>query len=118
MATQIVKNVLEEAKKHKAKLVSEVHLIIGKLTFLSSVQIRFAYRILVKDTITENSKLHIEEKGGVVKCNRCGYIGNFGYEDNPLYHVPSPTLSCPKCENIVNIVGGKECKIKSIKVVT
>ena len=56
MATQIVENVLDEAKKHDAKKVDEVHLIIGKMTFLGVDQIRFSYDILVKDTILKDSK--------------------------------------------------------------
>ena len=117
MTTQIVNYVLEEAKKHNAKRVNEVHLIIGKLTFLGIEQVKFAYDLLVKNTIMEGSKLHIEEKNGIVKCNNCGYEGGLKYEDDPVYHIPSPTLNCPKCGDVVNIVGGKECTIKSIKLV-
>jgi len=117
MTTQIVENVLREAEKHNAKKVTEVHLAIGKLTFLGIEQVRFAYNILVEGTIMEGSKLHIEEKDGVVKCSNCGYEGDFMYEDNPLYHVPTPTLRCPKCGGVVDIVGGRECTIKSIKLV-
>ena len=117
MTTQIVNYTLEEAKKHNAKRVNEVHLTIGKLTFLGLEQVKFAYKILVKNTIMEDSKLHIEEKDGVVKCNNCGYTGDLKYEDDPVYHIPSPTLNCPKCGGVVSIVGGKECTIKSLKLV-
>ena len=117
MTTQIVNYILEEANKHNAKRVHEVHLTIGKLTFLGLEQVKFAYTTLVKNTILEDSELHIEEKDGVVKCKSCGYTGDLKCEDDPVYHVPSPTLNCPKCEGVVNIVGGKECIIKNIKLV-
>ena len=117
MTSQIVNSVLEEAKKHNAKRVNGVHLVIGKLTFLGLEQVKFAYDVLVKNTIMEDSKLHIEEKYGEVECNNCGHAGDLKYEDDPVYHVPSPTLSCPKCGSVVSIVGGKECTIKSIKLV-
>jgi len=117
MTTQIVENVLREAEKHNAKKVTEVHLAIGKLTFLGIEQVRFSYNLLVEGTIMEGSKLYIEEKDGVVKCSSCGYEGDFTYEDNPIYHVPTPTLRCPKCGGVVQIVGGRECTIKSIKLV-
>jgi len=116
MTTQIVESVLQEAKKHNAKRVYEVHLAIGKLTFLGLEQVRFSYEILVKNTIMKSSKLYIEEKDGVVKCSKCGYEGDFKYEDDPIYHVPTPTLDCPKCGEVVNIVGGRECTIKSVKL--
>lgn len=117
MTTQIVETVLQEAEKHNAKKVTEVHLAIGKLTFLGLEQVRFSYGVLVKSTIMEGSKLYIEEKNGVVKCSSCGYEGGFMYENNPMYHIPTPTLRCPKCGDAVSIVGGRECTIKSIKLV-
>jgi hydrogenase nickel incorporation protein HypA/HybF len=112
-----VQSVLEEARKHGAKRVKEVSLVIGKLTFLGLEQVRFAYETLTKGTIMEGSNLLIKESDGVVKCNSCGYEGDFKYEDNPQYHVPVPTLHCPKCGGVVKIVGGKECIIEKVKLV-
>lgn len=117
VTTQIVESVLGEAGKHGAKRVAEVHLVIGKLTFLNPEQVRFWYEVLTKDTIIEGSKLRIEEKNGLVRCGECGYEGGFKYEDDPIYHVPTPTLRCPRCGGIVEIVGGRECLIKSVKLV-
>lgn len=118
VTSQIVDNILKEAEKHKAKKVVQVNLAIGKLTFLGIEQVRFTYKLLVNGTIAEKSRLVIKEKDGIVKCGKCGYEGDFKYEDNPMYHIPMPTLKCPKCGNTVDIVGGKECTIESIKLVT
>jgi hydrogenase nickel incorporation protein HypA/HybF len=116
ITNQLVQSVLTEAEKRGAKKVTEVHLIIGKLTFLGLEQVRFAYEALTKDTIMEGSKLTITEQEGEVKCSNCGYQGDFKYQDDPLYHVPVPTLKCPKCTNTVTITAGKECTIKNIKM--
>ena len=116
MATQIVENVLEEAKRHDAKKVAEVHLVIGKMTFLGVDQIRFSYGILVKDTIMEDSKLIIKEQDGVIECPNCGFKGAVPIEDDPAYHVPVPSLRCPKCGEAAKIVEGKECTIASIRL--
>lgn len=116
MTTKIVESVLEEARKHDAKKVLAVHLVIGKLTFLGVEQVRFSYDVLVKGTIMEGSELHIEEKDGIVHCALCGYRGSLEYEDDPVYHVPTPTLLCPKCGSKVQIAAGKECTIKSVKL--
>ena len=72
IATQIVESVLEEAKRHSAKKVAEVHLTIGKLTFLGVDQVHFSYEILVKDTIMKDSKLIITEQDGIIECPSCG----------------------------------------------
>jgi len=116
VTSQIVRSVLEEAEKQKAKKVTEVHLTIGKLTFLGLEQVRFAFEALTKGTIMEGSKLIIEEQEGVVRCSHCDYEGGFKYEDDPMYHVPVPTLKCPQCGSIVSIVAGKECTIKTLRM--
>jgi hydrogenase nickel incorporation protein HypA/HybF len=116
VTSQIVQSVLAEAEKRGAKKVTEVDLVVGKLTFLGLEQVRFAFEALTKDTILEGANLVIEEQEGVVKCGNCGYEGGFKYEDDPLYHVPLPTLKCPKCGSVVEIAAGKECTIKSIKM--
>ena len=116
MTTQIVDSVLEEAKKQGAKKVTEVHLVIGKLTFLGIEQVCFAYKILVKDTIMKDSKLFIEKKDGFIECPSCGYKGPIQCEDDPPYHVPIPTLRCPKCGKAAKILEGKDCTIRSIKM--
>ncbi len=116
MITQIVDSVLEEAKKQDAKKVTEVHLVIGKLTFLGIEQVCFSYNILVENTIMKDSKLIIKEKDGVIECPNCGYKGAIQCEDDPVYHVPVPTLRCPKCGKVAKILEGKECIIRSIKM--
>jgi hydrogenase nickel incorporation protein HypA/HybF len=116
MTTQIVETVLAEAKKHGAKKVIEVKLVICKMTFLGIDQIGFSYKILTEDTILKGSKLTIEEKDGVIECPSCGYKGTVPIKDDPAYHIPVPTLQCPECCRAAKIVEGKECTIKSIKM--
>ena len=117
ITTQIIESVLEEAKKQDAKKVIEVQLVIGKMTFLGTEQVRFSYTILVEDTIMKGSKLIIEEKDGSIECSSCGYRGKIPFEDDPAYHVPIPTLRCPKCGEAAKIIEGKECTIRSIRMV-
>ena len=117
MTTQIVENVLEEAKNHDAKKVTEVHLVIGKMTFLGTEQIRFCYNILTENTIMKNSELIIEENEGIIECSTCGYRGLIKQTDDPTYHLSIPTLSCPTCGKTAKIIEGKECTIKSIRMI-
>jgi hydrogenase nickel incorporation protein HypA/HybF len=116
MTTQIVDSVLEEAEKQDAKKVTEVHLVIGKLTFLGIEQVRFSYNILVEDTIMKGSKLIIEEQDGTIECPSCGYKGSIPFADDPAYHVPIPTLRCPKCGKAAKIIEGNGCTIRSIRM--
>ena len=114
---QIVDFLLEEAKKHNVRKVSEVHLVIGKLACLGIEQIKFYYEMLTEGTIMEGSKLHIEEEEVEVECENCGYKGEIKHKNMDLYHFLLPVLSCPRCGKEVKIVKGRECSIKSMKVV-
>jgi len=107
---------LQEAEKHHAKRVVEVHLVIGKLTFLNPEQVRFAFEVLTKGTILEGSRLLIEEREGWVRCPQCGYEGRLNCQDNPIYHLLAPTLRCPRCGGIVEIMEGRECLIKRVRL--
>jgi hydrogenase nickel incorporation protein HypA/HybF len=117
MTTQIIEAVLEEAKRHGAKKITEVQISIGKMTFLGTEQVRFSYKILTEDTIMKDSKLIIEEKDGVIHCTNCEYKGEVPIKDDPAYHIPVPTLQCPKCGKTAKIIEGKECTIKSIRMI-
>ena len=116
ITTQIVESVKTEATQRKARKVLEVYLQIGCLTFLNPEQVKFWYEILTKDTILEGSRLVTEEARGSVQCSACGYSGGLGQVDSSLPHMPMPTLQCPKCNGAVEIVKGKDCVVKRIKM--
>lgn len=114
MTDELVKRVLKEAKKHCADKVLEVHLEVGKLTLLGLEQMRFWYEVISKDSILEGSKLVIDQVDGAVKCKHCGYEGAVNYFKEAIYHITLPTLSCPKCSEITEIIQGRDCIIKKI----
>lgn len=118
ITVQLVEAVLREARKRNSKKVTEVHLLIGKLSYFGSEQMQFWYEVLGEGTILEGSELHIEEEEGEVECENCGYKGPIQLEEASHYYIPVPTLRCPECGSIANIVRGKECIIKNIKMVT
>ena len=117
ITTQLVESVLKQAADHEAKRVVEVDLEIGQLAFLNPEQVRFWFELLTKDTIMEHSRLVVEEREGTVRCSKCGYEGGFKYEDDASFHIPMPTLLCPKCDAYVEIVKGKDCIIKRVKMI-
>lgn len=117
MTSQIVKLVFEEAKKHEAKKVLEVRVIIGNLTFLAIEQIRFSYSLLVKGTILEKSKLKIEKRKGIGECDNCGYKGSIISKGDSFHNLSIPSLICPRCGFTLKIIDGKECTLKSVRMV-
>ncbi|UCH31380.1 MAG: hydrogenase maturation nickel metallochaperone HypA [Candidatus Bathyarchaeota archaeon] len=116
ITTQIVETVLNEANQRKARRVVKVNLTIGSLTFLNPEQVQFWYKILTKETIMEGSILEIEGKDGTVRCPKCEYEGDFKYVDDSIFHAPIPVLQCPQCDGKVEIISGKDCLIRSVKM--
>ncbi len=116
MASQIVKIVSAELKRHNAKKVVQVNLVIGKFTFIGKEQLQFAYKILTEKTSIESSKLQIKEEDGSIRCQHCRYEGPLKKKNDPAFHFIIPTLECPECGNIAEIIKGKEFFIESIKM--
>jgi hydrogenase nickel incorporation protein HypA/HybF len=69
ITSRIIETVLRIADENGADAVTQVDLVIGKLTFLNHKQVSLAYGILVKGTILDGSCLNIEEVEGAVKLN-------------------------------------------------
>jgi hydrogenase nickel incorporation protein HypA/HybF len=112
--SQIVKAIIEEARKNKMITISKVSLQVGELTFLGKEQLKFCYDVLSKDNILSGSELIIEEVEPEVKCQACGFKGALEYIEKDEFHIRMPKFSCPKCDGKVEITKGKECVILDI----
>jgi len=113
----IVEAVLRQLQKHDVERVEEVFLTIGELTNLGADQLSFAYDIITKGTALEGSNLVIEYEDIAVACRSCGYQGGVDYMQNEEYHNSIPVLSCPQCQGTVEVVSGKSCTVRSMRVV-
>ncbi len=112
---QIVDSILEEAKKHQASKVESVDLELGEYTMLGEEQLRFAFQVLTKDTILANAALKVRLLKGRIRC-RCGYDGSVPVGDDTLHKI-APILECPKCGGAAEIVEGRECVVRDIRMV-
>jgi len=116
LINRIVESVIEEAKRRKAKSVSEVHLVIGELAFVGEEQAKMWFDLLKENTILKRAKLFIEEEKGKVKCPDCNYEGSIQNLEAADHHAAFPAIGCPKCGSPVEIISGKECIVKTIKL--
>jgi hydrogenase nickel incorporation protein HypA/HybF len=113
--SQMVEGILEEAGRHDATKVEEVVLDLGDFTMLGDEQLKFAYEVLSKGTILEGSVLTIRHIKGRIVCT-CGFQGDMSpSEDAP--HRAVPILECPKCKGAAEIVEGRECVVRNIRLV-
>lgn len=116
IASSIVELLLDLANKQGSSKVLLVHLKIGKLRALSTEQVDFSYHILAKGTALEGSKLVIEEQAGNLKCSSCNYHGEFNPDDDSSFHFGIPPMICPQCGSSLQIQGGDECMITSVRM--
>jgi hydrogenase nickel incorporation protein HypA/HybF len=107
---------LERLPQDQVEEVIEVTVIVGEFRFLNAEQLRFAYRILSRDTIFEGSTLRIEKIKGAVRCPNCRYSGNAGFFENIVHQTYIPSVNCPECGEIAEIIRGNELILKSVKV--
>jgi hydrogenase nickel incorporation protein HypA/HybF len=114
--SSIIDSVLVELGKHQVEKVEEVYLTLGSLTFLGEDQLEFAYDVLSKGTKLDGSKLVIEKEDVEIRCRSCGYQGPSDNVEGD-FHGLVPILQCPTCGEDVDVIKGKSCTVRSIRVV-
>jgi hydrogenase nickel incorporation protein HypA/HybF len=115
-AVGIVNAVKRAASSHNATRVTAIRLQIGQLSMLNHDQLLFGIEIASKDTILEGAEISIEVLTIKTICRDCG-TETFTEEEKPIYDL-LVAMACPKCESRnVEIVQGRECVIRDIKVV-
>ena len=107
---------LRTALEHGAERVLEVRISIGELSLVAREQLAFWFRELSRGTVLEGAKLAFETEGAEVYCPACGYRGPIGLEDRPEYHIALPTLRCPRCGAVVRVLRGRNCALKSMRM--
>ncbi len=116
--SEIVSTVIQEAEKHGRLLaVEEVLLEVGELVFLNPEQLSFSFDVVKKDTVLEGAKLTIHAIKARVHCTHCNYDGKMDYAEEEGWHYRLPVFTCPECNMGIDIVEGKECIVKTIRLI-
>ena len=106
---------------NNARKITEIRLEIGEFTFINPQQLQFVFEIAAKDSLAEGAQLVITKTPGKIKCSKCGYAGGLKYTGEEIHSTTAIqfVLDCPKCESKeTEIIGGRELRIKDIKVET
>ena len=118
-AQSIVRTVTRAAMMHQARKISEIRLELGEFTFINPQQLQFVFEIAAKDSPAEDAKLIIKKSLGKIKCIQCGYEGGLKYTGPEIHSSIAAqfVLDCPKCDSKeTEIIGGRELRIKDIKI--
>lgn len=113
--SEIVKGIIDEAKKRNALRIDSVTVEIGEFTMLGKEQLQFAFDILSKDSLLEKAELDLRTRPGRIKCS-CGFEGHVSL-DSDTPHKAIPILECPECGGAATVVDGRDCVIRDIRMV-
>jgi hydrogenase nickel incorporation protein HypA/HybF len=117
ISNEIVRNVLDTAKKNGGQRVLSIQLEIGELALLNVEQVTFWIHQLFKGTVAEGAKVKVKTIKARIQCESCGYRGGMSLDrQDPFRHfIP---YSCPKCSSFqIKVEKGRECTLRRIQAV-
>jgi hydrogenase nickel incorporation protein HypA/HybF len=107
----VTESVLDIACKHaekaQAKKVTDIYLVIGKLSSIVDDSVQFYWDVISKDTLCEDATLHFKRLPAELICLDCG----------TQYTLENDLIPCPNCQSArVRVVSGDEFNLESIEI--
>lgn len=107
----VTESVLEIACRHaekaKAKKVTDIHLVIGRLSSIVDDSVQFYWNVISKDTICEDATLHFKREPARLVCLDC----------QTEYTLENELRPCPNCGSArVRVLSGDEFNLESIEI--
>ena len=107
----VTESILNIAVKHanqaKARKVTDIYIVIGRLSSIVDESVQFYWDILTEDTICAASKLHFQRKEARFLCADC----------HNEFTLENDMMPCPRCGSIrLEVISGDEFFIDSIEI--
>lgn len=107
MTKALLEAALKEAQKRKAKTIKSIEFEIGDFTMLNPEQVLTCFDVIKREyNETRKTELVIKRIEGMIKC-RCGYQGI-------TKDIPLPI--CPNCYSLAEIMRGRECTMRRMRL--
>ena len=107
----VTESVLDIACKHaekaQAKKVTDIYLVIGRLSSIVDESVQFYWNVISKDTVCEDATLHFRRIPAELVCLDCGT--HYSLEDDL-----TPCTNCGSAR--VRVVSGDEFNLESIEI--
>ena len=107
----VTESVLEIACKHaeqaQANRVTDIYLVIGRLSSIVDDSVAFYWDIIAKDTLCEGAQLHFKRLPAELICLDC----------NHQYQLDDELMPCPHCGSPrIRVLSGDEFHLESIEI--
>jgi hydrogenase nickel incorporation protein HypA/HybF len=107
--TESILNIsLDHAKKAEATRVTDIYLVIGRLSSLVDDSIQFYWDMISEGTMCEGATLHFDRRPARIFCIECSKEYDLGDELAP----------CPACgSDHIQVISGEQFYLDSIEVI-
>jgi len=107
----VTESVLEIACKHankaQATKVTDIFLVIGRLSSIIDDSVQFYWDLISENTICEGAQLHFERIPATLVCLEC----------DQQYQLEKELIPCPNCGSArIRVLSGDEFNIESIEI--
>lgn len=107
----VTESVLEiackHAKKAQAKKVTDIYLVIGKLSSIVDDSVQFYWDFISEGTLCEEATLHFKRIPAEMVCLDCDH----------KYILDDELTPCPQCGSArIRVISGDEFNLESIEV--
>lgn len=107
----VTENILEIANRHAqqagARKVTDIHIVIGRLSSIVDDSVQFYWDIISQNTLCSGAKLHFNRIPAKMSCQDCGAEFEMGKE----------LTSCINCGSIrLRVISGEEFWLDSIEI--
>ena len=104
-------SIVEIAQRHGegngAQRITDIHLVIGRLSSVGDESIQFYWDMISQGTLCEGARLHFERIPAIVECLDCG----------ESYEISEELTPCPRCSGMhVQMIQGDEFYVASIDI--
>ena len=107
----VTESILSIAEKHAkqadANRVTDIHIVIGKLSSIVDDSVQFYWDIIAQNTLCAGAALHFTRKSAQLICLDC----------NKEYTLEDELTTCPYCSSAhVKVLSGDEFWLDSIEI--
>lgn len=107
----VTENILEISLRHAlqagATRVTDVNILIGRLSSIVDDSVQFYWDFVTENTLCSGSKLHFKRIPARLLCLSCGNE----------YELEAELCPCPSCQSMqVKVVAGEEFQVESIEI--
>ncbi len=98
---------VRHAEQAKAAHVTDLYLVIGRLSSIVDESVQFYWDMISEGTICEKARLHFERVPAKFRCLDC----------DEEYQLPGELIGCPRCKSEhIQVIAGDEFRLDHMEV--